>query len=133
MDPGHYYFLNEYSGDDPNETVDTEQPLRFMHRTGNRYPGNQGSQYDGTNCQEVIRAIINRTKYLREQAVALNDSSSVSMDDEIIELGRRMLWLFEVRAADIHGMPFPTETQADIETLPVCRTCGHIVCRHGSK
>ena len=130
MDPGHYYLLDEYSGSNPEEMLSSEQPLHFMHRVGDKYPGNQGAPYDGTNCQEVIRALIARIKYLQEQAKQLNDPSSTSIDEEIIELGRKMLWLFEIRAADIHGIEFPDEVMAEIETVPVCRTCGHIVCKH---
>lgn len=123
MDPGHYYFLNDYSGDNPNETVSSEQSLHFMHRIGSGYPGNQDSPYDGTNCQEVIRALIARCKYLNSQ-IPCNETRS------IIHNLRISLWLFESRAAKIHGYKFDYPIFTAIEDIPTCRTCGHIVCKH---
>lgn len=123
MDPGHYYFLNEYSGDDPDETVDTEQPLRFMHRIGDGYPGNQGSPYDGTNCQEVLRAVLDRVKYL-------NSQEECDENYAILDSLRDALWQFECRAAKRHNVKLDIPAGTPIEEIPTCRTCGHLVCKH---
>lgn len=124
LDPGHAYFLNDYSGD-KDETIDSEQPLIFMHRIGPRYPGNDGSPYDGTNCQEVLRALISRSIYLNTQIPCKETT-------RIIEHLRSALWLFEKRAAREHRreLEFMELSEIELENHSTCRKCGHIVCEH---
>jgi hypothetical protein len=40
---------------------------------------------------------------------------------------RRLIWLFETRAARRHGRFLP-EFITEIETMPTCLGCGHIDC-----
>jgi hypothetical protein len=53
IDPGHEYEL---------ASLDGEKAVRltFVKRIGARYPGNKGPSYSGTNCQEVLRVLIDR-------------------------------------------------------------------------
>lgn len=114
LDPGHEYKLDVFDGAGA-------QFLRFMKRIGHGYPGNTGMSHAGTNCQEVIRALIDRVKYLHGQIP--HEQNGV-----IIDALRTALLAFEVRAAERHGRAFvPTIT---IEHEPTCLKCGHCGCEH---
>jgi hypothetical protein len=115
LDRGHKYTLRSLDGDYP-------QTLAFVKREGPGFPGNVGS-YPGTTCQEVIRVLIARVKYLDNQ-IACEENI------EIIEALRKALFLFESRAARRHdrelNLPLP-----EIENEKTCVQCGHIQCdRH---
>jgi hypothetical protein len=114
LDPGHAYLLDSYDGGDP-------QLLSFMKREGEGYPGNLG-HHPGTNCQEVIRALIARFQYLDQQVGCIEDR-------ELIDLGRRMLWLLEKRSAERKGLSLGV-VLTEIEHIPTCSQCGHITCSH---
>lgn len=113
IDPGHKYELDSYDG---GESV----RLTFVKREGEGYPFNAG-HYSGTNCQEVIRALIDRVKYLQSQ---------IHCDENIfvIDYLRRALWQFEIRAAQRHGRRLPDFYLNEIESQPTCAGCGHIGC-----
>lgn len=117
-DPGHRYLLDSYDGGDP-------LPLVFAKREGEGYPFNVG-HHPGTNCQEVIRAVIERVKYLQKQIPC-------EENQQIINNLRSCLWGFEGRAAKRHGRAsvFPWQEQyqpVPIELQPTCPGCGHIGC-----
>lgn len=114
LDPGHLYKLQSYDGD-------IAILLQFMKRTGEGYPGNNCS-YTGTNCQEVIRVLIDRVKYLNGQVPDPRNT-------KIISMLRHCLYWFEERAADRHGRPFSRVT-FEIEKYEPCKTCGHLDCEH---
>lgn len=85
---------------------------------------NTGDPHPGTNCQELIRILIDRTRYLNAQIPHENNKA-------IMHHLRAALWLFEDRVAERHGFAshdfdFTTE---DIELEPTCKTCGHIICK----
>ena len=130
QDPGHAYLLDwldgppqdAYLGDpeDPETLIHPTNALRFVKRSGERYPGNQGS-YPGTNCQEVLRVLINRVEYLHRQ---IPDWRNV----HILSNLRWSLCMFEERAAERHGRLLGPILLDGIETLPTCPTCGHIQC-----
>jgi hypothetical protein len=126
IDPGHYYRLRNYSGtpDKPVDKDDVEQSLWFMHRIGDRYPGNEGRPYDGTNLQEVFRTLIDRVNYLDNQIPCDENKKIVAnLRDNIL--------LLEIRAAREHGTILNTHhIPANIEMVPTCRICGHILCKH---
>jgi|SRR5579863_737659 len=122
VEPGHWFKLNNYSGISESTTLSKSQ-LVFMHRVGDNYPGNHGYPYDGTNCQEVLRALIHRCIYLNGQIPCRET-------ENIIENLRYSLILFEERAARVHGLKLPPNLPKDIENTPTCRQCGHIVCNH---
>ena len=116
LDAGHRYLLKSYDGG-------KEQELQFMKREGARYPGNVG-HCSGTNMQEVLRVLIHRTQYLNRQEYS-------AFNEVIVGHLRAALIALEQRAAERHGLIFfPART--DIENIPTCPTCGHVVCRgHG--
>ncbi len=115
IDPGHSYEPQEYDG----ET--TENVIVFMKREGQGYPGNIG-HHAGTNCQEIIRILIDRVKYLDRQIPH-------EQNEQILRGLRRALFGFELRAAERHGrtLIYPL---APIENIPTCKKCGHIQCDH---
>ena len=83
LDAGHHYELDCLDGDET-------QSLVFVKRSGPKFPFNEGS-YPGTNCQEVLRALIDRCQYLQAQAPCAETKS-------IIANLRAALLLFELRA-----------------------------------
>ena len=112
LDPGHLYALNILDG----EGVEV---LRFVKREGSDYPGNADA-YAGTNLQEVLRACIDRVKYLNAQ---ISDPSNAL----VIEHLREAIRLLEERAARRHGRAFVTG-EGQIECEPTCARCGHVGC-----
>lgn len=114
VDKGHEYLLDEYDG-----YHERGMRLVFVKREGEGYPFNKGS-HCGTNCQEVLRALIYRVKYLQKQ---------IPCDENVVVLRnlRNALWQFEIRAAQRHGRQLPKLPEA-IETVPTCEGCGHIGC-----
>lgn len=118
IDAGHEYLLDSYDGGDPVR-------LTFMKREGEGYPFNAG-HHPGTNCQEVIRALIARVQYLQKQIPC-------DENDQIVNDLRSALWKFELRAAKRHGRAsvFPwreTYQPVPIESQPACTHCGHVGC-----
>jgi len=119
LDPGHIYTLDmlDVEGDRRQST----EILTFVKRQGPRYPGNR-SHFPGTNCQEVLRALIDRVKFLHGQVPDEHNH-------DIIRHLREALWLFESRAAERYGRTFPPLDDIDsIENEPACPGCAHIRC-----
>lgn len=112
LDQGHHYELDSFDGGKP-------QYIRFMKRIGEKYPHNIGPAYPGTNCQDVLRALIDRVEYLDWQIPHLQN-------EVILGALRDALTAFEVRAAERHGRELFLSTI--IEHEPTCRRCGHISC-----
>lgn len=121
LDPGHYYSLDRLDFDE------TEDPvlLRFVKRVGDKFPGNEAPPYDGTTTQEVLRALIDRTKYVDEQIHFLANEHVLS------HLRWALTWL-EHRAAIARDDVVIAESMWNhldhIETLPTCAQCGHVLC-----
>lgn len=118
VDAGHDYELDSYDGGAPVR-------LTFVKREGDGYPLNVG-HHPGTNCQEVIRVLIARVKYLQKQIPC-------DENERIITDLRSCLWAFESRAAKRHerASVFPWQENYQtvaVEDQPTCRTCGHIGC-----
>ena len=118
IDPGHCYLLESFDGGTPVE-------LTFVKRSGERYPGNVGS-HPGTNCQEVLRALVERSEYLFNQIPSAETEC-------IIGSLRTALLLFELRAARNHGRFLDLPTTKGVMSGATCPTCGHVECRelHG--
>jgi hypothetical protein len=114
IDPGHIFELHTL--DDETQGHDR---LRFVKRDGPGYPGNVG-HHGGTNMQDVIRALISRTRYLDAQIPDIRNA-------EAIAHFQTALYLFEERAARRHGRAF-LEYEDDIELMLTCGLCGHIGC-----
>ena len=116
IDDGHHYHLEVYDRDGFGH-----EDLMFMKRIGDRYPGNEGRPHGGTNCQEVLRVLIDRMKYLNNQIPCIET-------EECINLARTMIYRFEQRAKKVKGKILSNVTIKGIEDQPTCKTCGHIMC-----
>ena len=119
--PGHVYHTDLY--DLPPDGMAPVIWIGFMRRVGSRYPGNVDTS-PGTNCQEVLRVLIDRCKYLNEQQPCFQTET-------IIYMLRTALWMFESRAKAVKGKklhPLAAKHIGVIEALPTCSTCGHILC-----
>ncbi len=116
IEPGHLYELDVF-----DNRTGYRSFLRFMKRVGAGYPHNVEPPYSGTNCQEVIRALIDRVKYLHMQIPH-------PQNGVILGALRDALTAFEVRAAERHGRELALTKTIEIETS--CPHCGHIGCEH---
>lgn len=117
VDAGHIYTLDnlDTTPDEP------KQKLIFVKRYGENFPFNDFS-FSGTNCQEVLRALIDRSEYLQKQKPCAETES-------IIGLLRSALLLFELRAARHHGTTLDLRDTQELMHGPTCKTCGHIRCK----
>jgi hypothetical protein len=113
IDPGHIYELTHIDGSGKSKLV-------FVKREGAGYPGNTG-HHEGTNIQEVVRALIDRLFYLDDQIPDRRNWEAVAhLREVIVQL--------ETRAAKRHGRRTP-RYKTEIEEMPVCAQCGHIGCK----
>lgn len=82
LDPGHVYEV-------PNLEAPGEQQIVFIKRSSRmvKHP----NERPGTNTQEVIRVLIDRTEYL-------NDIGSCDETADAIYYLRMALWCYEARA-----------------------------------
>lgn len=117
IDPGHKYNLRLL---DKSSLSREFQHLTFVKREGSGYPGNIGS-HPGTTTQEVLRALIDRAKYVDNQIHhPYNDMTLIHL--------RSAMFFLELRAAERHGRLLPQFDLNIIETLPTCEKCNHIGC-----
>jgi len=113
IDSGHIYLLDKLDSLEKTELV-------FVKRMGEKYPGNENA-HPGTNMQEVIRALIDRCKYVNKQIPAKETSYAIKhLRDALIYL--------EMRAARRHGRAWSGWDNIDPELVPYCSKCGHIGC-----
>jgi hypothetical protein len=116
---GHSYIVNNYPYDGKTVNLNT-QSLNFVKKIGERFPGNEYPEQDGTNCQEIIRVLIDRCNYLYNQIPCPET-------ERIVDRLRMDLLDFETRAARIKGVPFPAcYILIPIEEIEPCKICGHI-------
>lgn len=113
LDAGHYYSID-------NIDDDKIQTIKFVKREGEGFPFNAGN-FPGTNCQEVLRVLINRTEYLNSQIPSAETEGAISAM-------KTALFLFEVRAARRHGNFLDLRDLHEPVRLNPCKTCGHICC-----
>lgn len=117
IDPGHKYSLNLLDA-----KWNTHSDLIFVKRQGQNYPDNKSS-HAGTNLQEVIRACIDRVKYLDNQ-IPCTENKNI-----LLHL-RHIIWQLELRAAVRHSRA-ESITDVDVNNIEfeaVCFICGHIRC-----
>ena len=119
LDPGHRYLLAHLDGD-------AEAPLVFVKRVGEKYPGNVGP-HEGTTTQEVLRALIERAKFVEAQKPSRHNAAA------IYHL-REALFALELRAAverddQVEFSLATSRRRPDIEVVPTCGRCGHVACR----
>lgn len=112
FDPGHVYLLEQLDGDE-------HEVLHFVKRQGEAYPGNVG-HHPGTTTQEVLRVLIDRTKYVQAQ---LPCAANVHLLANL----RHSIWVLERRAAERHGRELQCSWH-EIELMPTCARCGHLEC-----
>lgn len=121
LDPGHLYIPQILDSEGLDYTPD---PIQFVKRIGERYPGNTNSQ-PGTITQELLRICIDRTKFVDSQITySLNQYALDSMRDAI--------YFFEQRAAGVHSISFSLEwkDRQIIETFPTGKN-GHLLLGAG--
>lgn len=126
IDPGHLYELDTLGRVDG--WADEFKQLRFVKRIGERYPGNRAPGYEGTTSQEVIRALIDRARYVDKQ-------KPHSHNYAVIRLPRTALRELEMRAAEERDDGSAVTVIFKLkepELASTCDTCGHIRCsKHG--
>lgn len=117
IDSGHKYALLTIDGE-------RQQTLTFVKRhdpeRSERFPGNTES-YQGTILQSVLRACVDRVRYL-------NNQIPCAENPQIIERLEKCIYFLEIRAARRHGVRSPTIEEAC--SAPMCPKCGHVVCGH---
>lgn len=92
-----------------------------MKREGSGYPGNVGHR-QGTNCQEVMRVLIDRIKYL-DQQIPCGENKG------IIRNLQTCIALLELRAAKRHQVHLDRRVDPEGVEQQVTRlVCGHIFC-----
>ncbi len=116
LDPGHYYGLATLDGKQGNQFL-----LRFVKRIGEGYPGNEAPGYEGTTLQEVMRALIDRARYVNQQIPCAETEAAIGLLEGA-------LLLFEVRAKRVKGKMFDTPLLSDVIDGIICPTCGHVKC-----
>lgn len=114
LDAGHRYLISSIDGG-------MEQELVFVKRENDGCPFNAGSN-PGTNCQEVLRVLIDRIDYLQRQRPCA-ESEAIS------GLLKTALFLFEVRAARNRESIFYARDLLDCVRLNPCDVCGHVNCQ----
>jgi hypothetical protein len=114
IDPGHRYELMSLDGEH-------KQVLTFVKRIGEHYPGNFGEPHPGTTMQDVVRALLDRARYVNRQIPCVETELAIGHFQAIIAL-------FELRAKRVKGKYLREASVAAIEDAQVCVTCGHISC-----
>lgn len=124
IDPGHTYELNWLDGTALSQPILKDNVLMFVKRVGEKYPGNV-QPHPGTTMQEVLRALIDRVKYVDGQVPS-------DYNGDVVHHLRQALINLEYRAAERHDRlsDFMSRFgEADCpELLPYCSKCGHIGC-----
>ena len=125
IDPGHVYDLDWLDGRAPiwmDIHRDTGHPMNrliFVKREGEGYPGNVG-HHPGTTMQEVLRAMIDRVKYLDNQIPDFRNQM-------VLASLRQAIRSLEWRAAERHNRDTIIPIK-EIELEPTCPKCLHIGC-----
>lgn len=115
LDAGHRYEADGFDGGGP-------QYIQFFKRVGPKFPFNAGTPLGGTNCQEILRILIDRVDYLQRQ-------NPCAESEAISALLKTALMLFETRAARRRDQ---TLVLADLMACvrgATCSECGHINCQ----
>ncbi len=118
LDAGHAYLLDCLDGGEP-------VVLTFVKREGDNFPFNVG-HHPGTNVQEVLRALIDRTEYLNRQKPCAETEAAASNL-------RAALLLFEVRAARRHGRELDLQSTQELMNAATCPRCKHVGCSGGCR
>lgn len=117
IDPGHHYQLH---GVGATEFANAHE-LRFVKNIGPKYPGNTGAPHGGVLTQEVLRVLIDRTKYLNAQGSCFETEMALSA------MRQALAW-YEVRAARCRGTHIEGDHVDALDNAATCPTCGHNQC-----
>jgi hypothetical protein len=117
VDAGHHYVLSEVGVRGPRPWAE----LVFVKNIGEKYPGNTGEPHGGVLTQEVLRVLIDRTKYLNEQGACFETEMALAA------MRQALAW-YEVRAARCRGTHIEGSHADVLDNAPVCTTCGHNQC-----
>lgn len=115
VDAGHEYELDSLDGEQINKLV-------FVKREGKKYPGNVG-HHPGTTMQEVLRALIDRAKYVNSQVPDINTISA-------IDCMRKAIFSLESRAAIRHNRTINFSIDDAVNGKEKCLKCGHVGCNY---
>lgn len=113
VDPGHEYILQPVGEAE-------SQRLVFVKNEGEKYPGNVG-YHGGVLTQEILRVLIDRTKYLNDQG------SCMETEHALASLRQALAW-YEVRAARCRGEYIEGSDAAALDNAGTCPVCGHNQC-----
>lgn len=113
-EPGHVYVLPSLDGNTP-------QILTFVKRVGPHFPGNAAPAHPGTTTQEVVRALLDRSRYVNGQIQCVETEAVIASLQQI-------LLLLEIRAKRVKNSHLEEPTLAALEAATVCQQCGHISC-----
>ncbi len=91
----------------------------YFKEPSDKYPGNEDA-YPGTTSQEVVRALLERSRYVQGQ-------HPCHETEMIIQHFQRILHLLESRANRLHGRFLPYSLE-EVEYLDICLQCGHVTC-----
>ncbi len=121
IDPGHVYELENYRAEEAVSQGLERQRISFVKRRVPADPGRVDLR-DGTNCQELLKVLINRVLFLDQEA-------RHPMNRVLLLCLRRALVLFETRALE---RKVEKHTLLP-ETLDYSSHDGHLtlVARHG--
>lgn len=119
VDPGHSYELATLDG--RGQTIS----LSFVKRQGPHYPGNWG-EHSGTTMQEVMRALLDRARYVNSQIPCVET-------EMVIEHLRAAIALCEIRAKRVKHRHLLETSLSELEDAAVCSTCGHVSCLEHEK
>lgn len=114
IDPGHRYELATLDG-----VAGLPYPLQFVKRVGPGYPGNEAPAYPGTTLQEVMRALIDRARYVNHQQPCAETEAAA-------HLLETALLLFEIRAKRVKGKTLTLGCVANAVEGPTCPKCQHV-------
>lgn len=116
LDPGHRYEL-DHLDDEPGNHGE----LIFVKRCTppEKYPGNVGA-YPGTTSQEVLRALLDRARYVTNQFPNPETTAAIGLLEAA-------LYLFEARARRLRGGVL-AGTPESVAVEGTCSTCGHVQC-----
>lgn len=113
IDAGHEYLIDSLDGGEP-------QGIRFVKREGSNFPFNRGSN-PGTNVQEVLRVLIDRTRYLLlQKPCAETECALHNLESALLH--------YEARAARRHGRSLDLYSVHELVCGTTCQTCGHVGC-----
>lgn len=124
INPGHVYqldFLLESSNAAPSDQDFQNNLLTFVRHVGAKYPGNKPPGHPGTTTQEVLRALIARSKYVDRQAPN-------GHNEHVLYHLRQAMWHLEARALGLRDQSLEVSAFRHIEDEPTCPACGHIRC-----